>query len=87
MAKLEDLKQGAAIRGILADQVVTVVNVEWIGSDLIDLTFKSATGKHGSELVYRDREPQLEVAERGRPSTVLARARRSQFLSGDVAQP
>jgi len=67
VARLEDLTQGAAIRGILPDEIVTVVNVEWFGSDVIDLTYKSASGKLGNELVYRDREPQLEVTERGRP--------------------
>ena len=67
MARLEDLTQGAAIRGILPDEIVTIVNVEWFGSDVIELTYKTVAGKLGNELVYRDREAQLEIAERGRP--------------------
>jgi SNF2 family DNA or RNA helicase len=67
LARLEDLAQGAAVRGILPDELVTVVNVQWYGSDVIELTYKSAAGKLGSELVFRDREAQLEIAERGRP--------------------
>lgn len=67
MARLEDLAQGAAVRGILPDELVSVVNVQWYGSDVNELTYKTAAGKLGSELVFRDREPQLEIAERGRP--------------------
>src|SRR5947209_14097624 len=59
--------QGAAIRGVLPEELVTVVNVDWFGSDVVELTYKTATGKLGSELVYREQELQLEVAERGRP--------------------
>src|SRR5947209_8487636 len=67
VARLEDLTQGTAIRGVLPEELVTVVNVDWFGSDVVELTYKTATGKLGSELVYREQELQLEVAERGRP--------------------
>ena len=33
------------------------------------LTYKDATGKVGNELLYRDREADLEVLEEGRPSS------------------
>jgi SNF2 family DNA or RNA helicase len=67
VARLEDLTQGAAISGILPDEIVTVVSAQWIGSEIIDLTYKDASGRLSNELVYRDREPQLSVAEKGRP--------------------
>lgn len=67
MAVLEDLKPGGSIRGVLPNGVVTVVNVQWFGSDAIELTYKDATGKVGNELLYRDRESDLEVVEEGRP--------------------
>jgi hypothetical protein len=67
MAALEDLKPGGSIRGALPDGVVTVVSVQWFGSDAIELTYKDATGKVGNELLYRDREANLEVLEEGRP--------------------
>ena len=38
MAKLEDVTRGAAIKGILPDGLVTVVDVKWIGSVAIELT-------------------------------------------------
>src|SRR6202034_4202048 len=67
MAKLEDLKRGALINGILADCLVTVVDVKWYGSAAIELTYKDPAGKPGVVLLYRDREPTLEIAETGRP--------------------
>ncbi len=67
MAKLEDLKRGAAVQGILPAQVVTVVDLKWYGSAVAELTYKDATGKPGNELLYRDREPELEIVTAGRP--------------------
>lgn len=67
MARLEDLKQGASVKGILPDCLVTVVNVQWFGSEALELTYKDSSGKLASELVYRHDEPRLEIAEFGRP--------------------
>jgi hypothetical protein len=67
MAKLEDLKPSGAIRGVLPGGLVTVVSVQWFGSDAIELTYKDAAGKVGNELLYRDREADLQIAEEGRP--------------------
>src|SRR5260363_441319 len=67
MSLLEDLKPGASIRGVLPNGIVTVVNVQWFGSDAIELTYKDAEGKVGNELLYRDRESDLEIVEEGRP--------------------
>ncbi len=67
MSKLEDLKPHANVRGILPDAVVTVVSVQWFGSDALELTYKDPTGRVGNVLLYRDDEPRLEVVEAGRP--------------------
>ena len=67
MAILENIKPNCAVRGILPSGLVTVVSVQWFGSDAIELTYKDATGKVGNELLYRDREPDLEIVEEGRP--------------------
>ena len=45
MTKLEDLKRGATVRGILPDRLVTVVDVKWYGSAAVELTYKDAAGK------------------------------------------
>jgi superfamily II DNA or RNA helicase len=67
MAKLEDITKAASIQGILPNGLVTVVDVKWIGSVAIEVTYKDSNGRLGSELLYRDREPTLEVATAGRP--------------------
>jgi len=67
MAKLEDLKRGATVKGILPDCLVTVIDVKWYGSAAIELTYKDPAGKPNVVLLYRDREPTLEISETGRP--------------------
>ena len=57
MARLEDLTRGAAVKGILPDSLVTVVDVKWYGSAVVELTDKDVSGRSGNELLYRDREP------------------------------
>ncbi len=65
--RLEDLKPNAAVRGILPDCLVTVVGVQWFGSEALELTYKDPGGRPGNVLLYRHDEPRLEVAEQGRP--------------------
>src|SRR5438132_1406570 len=67
MAKLEELSAGAALRGILPDTVAVVVSVQWFGSEAVDNTYKTPTGKVANEIVYRHDEPRLEIVEQGRP--------------------
>ena len=67
MSQLEDLKPNAAIRGIVPDALVTVVSIQWFGSEALELTYKTADGRVANQLVYRDNEAALEVVEQGRP--------------------
>ena len=67
MAILEDLKPAACIRGVLPTALVTVVNVQWYGSEAVELTYKDPAGKVANELLYRHDELRLELVEQGRP--------------------
>jgi hypothetical protein len=67
MSKLEDLQPNASLRGVLPDALVSIVSVQWFGSEALELTYKDPGGKLGSELLYRHDEPRLQVAEQGRP--------------------
>jgi superfamily II DNA or RNA helicase len=67
MARLEELTRGASVKGVLPDGLVTVVDVQWHGSDVVELIYKDSAGKLGSELLYRDREPTLGIAAAGVP--------------------
>jgi SNF2 family DNA or RNA helicase len=65
--KLEDLQPDAAVRGILPDATVTVVSVEWHGSDALTLVYRGPNGRVADEILYRHDERRLEIAEAGRP--------------------
>jgi SNF2 family DNA or RNA helicase len=67
MIRLELLQPNAAVRGIVPDALVTVVSVQWFGSEAVELTYKTALGKVANELLYRHDEPRLEIVEQGRP--------------------
>ena len=67
MSRLEDLKESASVRGILPNELVTVVSTEWHGSAALTLTYKTAEGKRAAELLYRDDEPRIEIVQNGRP--------------------
>ena len=68
MTRLEDLQPNAAVRGILPDALVTVVSVQWFGSEALELTYKDAgRARSANELLYRHDEPRLEIVEQGRP--------------------
>ena len=65
--KLEDLQTNAVIDGVLASQTVTVVSVRWFGSEALELTYKTTTGKVANEILYRHDEARLKIVEVGRP--------------------
>ena len=67
MTRLEDITRGCSIRGILPEGLATILDVKWLGTVAIEVTFKDSAGRLGNELLYRDREPTLEVMEAGRP--------------------
>jgi hypothetical protein len=67
MTRLEDLKTGALVKGVLSNSLVTVVQTKWHGSNVVELTYKDTSGNPGCELLYRDREPDLEIVSVGLP--------------------
>jgi SNF2 family DNA or RNA helicase len=67
MVVLEALKPNSTIRGVLPNSAVTVVSVQWFGSEAIELTYKDPSGKVANELLYRHDEPRLDLVEEGRP--------------------
>jgi superfamily II DNA or RNA helicase len=67
MARLEDLQPNTAVKGIVPDQVVTVVSVQWFGSEALELTYKGPSGRVANELLYRSDEARLQIVEHGRP--------------------
>jgi SNF2 family DNA or RNA helicase len=67
MARLEDLKLNAQVKGIDPSGSVAILNVKWHGSDVVEVTYRDLDGKNHSELIFRDRESDLVVQEAGAP--------------------
>ena len=67
MITLEDLRPNAAVRGILPDCLVTVVQVARNDADSVILTYKDPSGRLGDIVLYRHDEAQLTIVEQGRP--------------------
>ena len=64
---LEDLQPRCAVRGVHPEGVVTVVSVQWFGSEALELTYKTPAEAVANELLYRHDEARLEVVAEGRP--------------------
>lgn len=65
--KLEDLKPNASVRGLLPNADVTVVSIEWYGSEALSLVYRTQEGKVNEVILYRHDEQRIELVERGRP--------------------
>jgi SNF2 family DNA or RNA helicase len=65
--RLEDLTKGATVTGVLPNQVITVIDTQWHGSDVVTLTYRDANGVTGDELIFRDREAELEIVTSSLP--------------------
>jgi superfamily II DNA or RNA helicase len=66
LAKLEELKAGARVKGIVSGSTVSVVDVKWYGGDALEVFYTDSSGNAGNEILYRHREADLEVVEGGR---------------------
>lgn len=61
--KLEDLQADASVRGILPDAAVTVVSVQWHGSDALTLVYRGPDGRVADEILYRHDEARLSIQQ------------------------
>jgi superfamily II DNA or RNA helicase len=65
MQKLEGLTRGAVVSGVVPRDAVTVIDARFIGSDVLQLTYRDSAGRLGNELLYRDNEPTLDLVTEG----------------------
>ena len=72
--QLEDLTKGATVEGILPNQAVTVVDVNWFGTNAIELTYKDSSGHLDSELLYREAEPPSKLSLKTVPGALVLMA-------------
>lgn len=65
--RLEDLTPNTAIRGILPNATVTVVSIQWHGTEALTLVYRDPSGRVANELLFRHDEARVEIADSGRP--------------------
>lgn len=65
MAHLEQLAKGAIVRGLVGDESVSIVDAKWHGATVLEVVYRDSSGRTGTELVYRDQEPSLQVEAPG----------------------
>lgn len=63
MISLEHLQYGLMVRGIIPGQIVTLINVEWNGSNAVTVVYRDSNGKVGDTLLYRENEPELAIVQ------------------------
>ena len=63
----DQLTTGASVRVILPNAAVTVVTVQWHGSDALMLTYRDPAGRVAEEILYRHYEARIDLVEAGRP--------------------
>ena len=61
MTKLEDIRVGSQLTGVVGDKVVTAVAVEWFGNYALTLTYRTEDNVLGDIMLYRDMEPNLRL--------------------------
>ena len=65
MLKLEDIKVGAQINGLAPNELATIVAVTPVGADALSVVYKEHSGNIREQLLFRDSEERLTLAERG----------------------
>ena len=63
--RLEDLKPGARVLGLVPGRPVDVVAVQWHGGDTVELTYRDGDGRVANTLIYRHQEPDLGLEAPG----------------------
>lgn len=59
--KLEELRANQTIRGLLPNHTVTIINVEWYGSDTVSITYQTPHGPD-QQILDRSDESRLQIA-------------------------
>jgi SNF2 family DNA or RNA helicase len=67
VAQLEEITKDATVKGILANAAVRIIDAKPIGSNALKVVYEAPDGTTDQEILYRDREPTLELVESGRP--------------------
>lgn len=67
MAKLEEITVGSSVTGIVSNEAVNIVAIQWYGTNVIEITYKNSRGSLGTQLLYREDEPGISVNDSSLP--------------------
>jgi SNF2 family DNA or RNA helicase len=65
--RLEDVAKGSRLRGIAPAGPVTIVDAQWMGTDVLNVVYEDQAGNVDRELLYRAAEAELALDGTGRP--------------------
>ena len=65
MLKLEDIRAGAQIEGLAPNELATIIAVTPVGEEALSVVYKAHSGNIREQLLFRDSEERLTLAERG----------------------
>jgi len=65
MLKLEDIKVGAQIQGLVPGELAEVIAIVPAGTDALTLYYKAHSGSIHEQLIYRSKEAELSLAQTG----------------------
>ena len=64
--KLEDIRGGAIVSGIVSGQAVTILTAEWVGSQALNVLYRKNPDTVADAILYREDEPRLQLESRGK---------------------
>lgn len=67
MARLEELVAGASVLGLDSQGPVTIIAAQWHGDGVLEATWKNSSGSLGQALIFRAREAELSIQQKGLP--------------------
>ncbi len=67
MIKLEDIKPGISVKGILPNSLVRVLSTEWFGTETLKLVYEDPDGNTDSRLLFRSDLSELDIIDASRP--------------------
>ena len=81
MARLEDITVGSSVKGLVIGDTVTIIHVEWYGTNVIEVSYKDSNGNLANTMVYRENESDVEVLSGSLPWSFDADANQMKLVS------
>ena len=67
MAQLEKITVGSTVNGLAGKGAVTIENVKWHGSSVLEIIYKDNAGNLGNQLLYREDEDSITILDNSLP--------------------